>query len=79
MDTGETLMAQDKRVTLTVAETSKRLGIGLNQTYDALRRGEIPALRVGKRLLVPIAAFEARLASASVPQGRQAKKTAAAR
>jgi excisionase family DNA binding protein len=71
-------MAQDKRVTLTVAEVSARLGIGLNQTYEAVRRGEIPGLRVGKRLLVPRAAFEAKLADASVPQGK-AKKAAAAR
>jgi excisionase family DNA binding protein len=71
-------MAQDKRVTLTIAEAAARLGIGLNQTYEAARRGEIPALRVGKRLLVPRAAFEAKLADASVPQGK-AKKAAAAR
>jgi excisionase family DNA binding protein len=66
------------RLTLTVPEAAEKLGIGRNQGYQAAQSGQIPTIRIGKRVLVPIAALEARLASASVPQGK-AKKTAAAR
>jgi excisionase family DNA binding protein len=46
------------RVTLTVTETAKLLGIGRGQAYDAVRRGEIHAIRLGKRLVVPKAAID---------------------
>ncbi len=38
---------------LTVKQTSKLLGLGLRQTYDAIHAGEIVAVRIGRRLLVP--------------------------
>ncbi len=56
------------RVTLTVPEAAQRLGIGRNQGYECARRGEIPTLRLGKRLVVPRAAFEAMLAVKSRQQ-----------
>lgn len=40
------------RVTLTVDETSSLLGLGINETYAAVHRNEIPHLKVGRRLLV---------------------------
>ncbi len=52
-----------KKLTLTVDETAKCLGIGRNSAYEAIARGEIPVIRVGKRLLVPKAALEILLAS----------------
>lgn len=45
------------RATLTVQETAARLGIGRNAAYEAIRRGELPAVRIGRRLLVPEAAL----------------------
>ena len=45
-------------LTMTVVEAAKRLGVGRNQAYEAARRGEIPVIRIGKRLVVPLAAFE---------------------
>jgi len=50
--------AAQRRMTLTVEETAKRLGIGRNQAYEAIKRGELPAIRIGKRLLVPEAALD---------------------
>ncbi|MCB0879276.1 MAG: helix-turn-helix domain-containing protein [Thermoleophilia bacterium] len=47
-----------ERATLTVAEAAKLLGISLNSAYEAVRRDEIPALRIGGRLLIPTARFE---------------------
>ncbi len=54
--------AGTKRLTVTVAETAAKLGIGRNQAYEAIRRGEIPSIRIGKRVLVPITALERLLA-----------------
>lgn len=53
-----------QRATLTVDEAALRLGIGRNAAYDAVKRGEIPSIRIGRRLLVPVAALERMLAGA---------------
>ena len=54
-----------ERAVLTVRETADILGIGINQTYEAIRAGQIPHIRVNeKRLIVPRAALEKMLASA---------------
>jgi excisionase family DNA binding protein len=49
---------KDECKTLTVPEAAKALGIGRNAGYEAARRGEIPTIRIGKRIVVPRAAFE---------------------
>ena len=51
-----------QRATLTVDEAALRLGIGRNAAYDAVKCGEIPSIRIGRRLLVPVAALERMLA-----------------
>ena len=53
-----------ERLTLTVEEAARELGIGRTSAYTACRTGEIPCLRVGRRLIVPRAALDAKLASA---------------
>ena len=52
--------------TLTVPEVAERLRIGRNAAYDAIKRGEIPSIRIGKRILVSCVAFDQFLA---VPKG----------
>ena len=39
--------------TLTVEQASEILGIPVRTTYRAAARGEIPSLRIGRRVLVP--------------------------
>jgi excisionase family DNA binding protein len=46
------------RRTCTIPEAAKSLGICRNKAYEAARRGEIPTIRIGKRLLVPLVALE---------------------
>ncbi len=46
-------MLDTKRMTVTVEEAGALLGIGRNLAYQAVRSGEIPSIRIGKRLLVP--------------------------
>ncbi len=40
-------------LTLTVEEAGKLLGVSRGLAYEAARRGEIPTIRLGRRLLVP--------------------------
>jgi excisionase family DNA binding protein len=52
-DTAETLPD-----TIRVRTVAKRLGVAPRTVYGAIRRGEIHAVRVGRRVLVPRAALE---------------------
>ena len=38
-------------------DTGRLLGLSRQPTYDAARRGEIPTIRIGRKLLVPTAAL----------------------
>ncbi len=57
-------MVGDTRKTMTVDETAIELGISRNAAYEAVKRGEIPSIRIGRRLLIPKAAFDRMLAEA---------------
>lgn len=45
-------------LTLTVPEVARRLGISRGLAYQLARRGELPVLRLGKRLVIPRKAFD---------------------
>ncbi len=47
-----------EKLTLTVDETAKILGIGRQLAYDRVKTGEIPVIKVGRRLLVPRRALD---------------------
>jgi excisionase family DNA binding protein len=49
------------RITLTVEEAGALLGISRTLAYELVRRGEIPSLRLGRRVVVPVRALEALL------------------
>lgn len=46
------------RRTLTVSEAAACLGVSRNTAYEAVRRGTIPSIRIGRRILVPIHALD---------------------
>ena len=52
-------------VTVTVAEAAEMLGISRSSAYKCVRTGELRALRLGRRLVVPRAALEELLAGPS--------------
>ena len=54
-----------KRLTYTIEEAAQVLGIGRSSAYLAARTGEIPVVRIGRRLLVPVDALESMLARGS--------------
>jgi len=47
-----------ERLTLTVKETAQILGLSRNSTYQGISTGEIPHIKIGKRILVPKIALE---------------------
>jgi len=49
------------RPVLTVEETAQLLKISRGSAYQACQAGEIPTIRIGRRLLVPRAQLEAML------------------
>jgi excisionase family DNA binding protein len=55
------------RATLTVPEAARVLGIGRSAAYEAVRTGQLPSIRVGRRVIVPIPALAARLLGEGEP------------
>ena len=43
----------DDPLVLTVFQTSKLLGLSRGATYEAVRTGQIPSVRIGRRILIP--------------------------
>jgi len=46
------------RLILTVKEVQKLLGLSRGLVYQAIKTGEIPSVRVGKRILIPKASLK---------------------
>lgn len=49
---------------ISVPEAARRLGIGRSAAYQAARKGQLPILKIGGRLLVPLKALERLLGTA---------------
>jgi excisionase family DNA binding protein len=56
------ITAAVQRRTLTIEEAGRVLGLGRSAAYGAAQRGEIPTLRIGRKLLVPVDQLERLLA-----------------
>lgn len=57
---GTTILSTDLQNgpwTMTVEEAAKCLGISRAFAYESVRKGDIPSLRIGRRILVPIQAL----------------------
>jgi excisionase family DNA binding protein len=52
-----------ERLTYTVEEAAKLLGLSRNTAYELAKIGELPTIRMGRRLLVPRAALHRMLGS----------------
>jgi predicted DNA-binding transcriptional regulator AlpA len=51
-------MTDDNRLVLDVPEAGAKLGLSRNAAYAAAKRGDIPTIRIGKLLRVPVKALE---------------------
>jgi len=59
-----------ERATLSVSEAAAMLGISRDAAYDAARRGELPTLRFGRRVLVSKAVLDRILAGEPLPPSK---------
>lgn len=55
----------EEKVIYTVPEVSTLLGINLPKAYELARQEGFPAIRIGRRIVVPKVAFERWLQSAA--------------
>jgi len=55
--TGLTLDDLRGRATLSVEEMAAVVGVSRGVAYEAIRTGQIPSLRLGRRVLVPVPAL----------------------
>ena len=56
-------------LTLTVLQTAKLLRLSKNGVYEAVARGQVPSIRIGRRVLIPRLALERMLEAAGTPVG----------
>jgi hypothetical protein len=64
--------------TLSVPEAgAKYFDLGRDASYGAARRGEIPTIRLGRTLRVPVVALERMLARAGASEAETANSAAA--
>jgi hypothetical protein len=69
---GGKLKMSDDPLTITVPEAGhKYFGLSRNASYDAAARGEIPTIKIGKLLRVPVRALERMLDSAGAKNERK--------
>lgn len=62
-------MISENRMTMTVEQAAEALGVSRGSAYEAVRTGQLPTVRLGRRVLVPIEGLRALLAAASVAGG----------
>jgi ribosomal protein S14 len=61
-------MSEETPLTISVPEAGKRyFGLCRNSSYDAAKRGQIPTIKIGRLLRVPVRALERMLERASEP------------
>jgi excisionase family DNA binding protein len=63
------------RLVYTVPEAGRLLGLGRNAAYEAAKRGDIPTIRMGRLLRVPMGPLH-RLVGAEVPGPRMSAEGA---
>jgi excisionase family DNA binding protein len=51
-------MENNKRLVVNVKEASELLGLSRASTYQGISTGEIPSIKVGKRILIPLIRLE---------------------
>ena len=52
------MVTEGERLTLSIPEAAKVLGISRGLAYQLAKEGKIPVIRLGKRLVVPKLALE---------------------
>lgn len=61
----------EERLTVSVSEAARLLGISKNSAYNACATKDIPSLKIGKRIVVPLAALDKLLSEGRKPEAQQ--------
>lgn len=72
-------MGEKGNLVFSARQAAELLGLSRNSIYQGITTGEIPSVRVGKRILIPRLSLEKMLAqetNKTVDQERQLKKEA---
>ena len=65
------LMSEETTLTIPVPAAGKKyFGLSRNGAYDAAARGDLPTIRIGRLLRVPVRALERMLDPTSEPAGQ---------
>lgn len=73
-------MKLPNKPTLSVAEVAALLGISRNHAFKAIHQGDLPSIRIGRRVLVPTAQLKALLdGHAEEPGSQHVRSTPRAR
>jgi excisionase family DNA binding protein len=59
-----------EKLTVTVEEAGELLGISRGLAYELVRRGELPSLHLGRRIVVPLPRLRAMLDGAGADASR---------
>lgn len=59
---GLTVPDPEQQPTMGVEEVAELLGVGRSTAYEAVRRGDLPSFRLGRRIVIPTAAVRRLLA-----------------
>jgi excisionase family DNA binding protein len=62
------------RLVVSVSEAAELLGISRGLAYESARAGQLPSLRLGRRLVVPRAALLTWLEGAARPESWRGRK-----
>ena len=54
----------EEKLTYSVPEVAEILGIGRSAAYQGIRTGQIPSVKIGKRIIVPKVALQRKLSDA---------------
>ena len=65
MNDSETTSGQILRLTFSVEEVAQLLGLSRSAVYEAIARGDIPALRFGRRIVIARDALDRLLANST--------------
>lgn len=67
-------MKTEEKQALSVADAAKQLGICRTLAYRLVRDGTIPSVRLGRRVLIPVAALEEMLSVKQTQEDCYAEK-----
>ena len=57
----------DERQTVNVAEAARIIGVGRNRLYETIREGQLPVLRLGRRIVISRVVLERVLEAGELP------------